>query len=77
MVDDILQSVVTIITSCFGWMEDVLDHVGALPLITGGFLIFCTYRFLLRPILGGSAGRSDRARSSASSSGGQGGGDSE
>ena len=65
MVSQIITSLGTAVAACFEWLSTFFNSVGALSLFITVVIILLVYRFLLRPIMGVSAG-SDSAKPSKS-----------
>lgn len=65
MVAQIIASLGTAVAACFEWLSTFFNSVGALSLFVTVVIILLVYRFLLRPIMGASAG-SDSAKPSKS-----------
>lgn len=62
MISSVLPVIANMITSVLDLFFDIINQLGSFSLIFGAFIIFTIYRFLLRPIIGGSAGKSDSVK---------------
>lgn len=64
MIDSAADICVTGIDACFDWLAQFFDYFNFTPIFIATFTVIVIYRFLLRPLLGGSAGKSDKVSKS-------------
>lgn len=64
MVNEVFPTVALLFSECINLFERVFDGLGAWGFFFGAFIIFLSYRLLLRPIMGAyvSAGASDTVK---------------
>lgn len=59
---DVISVVTNMFTQIFSLFERLFTSFGITSYLLGGFFIWTAYRFLLKPIIGGGVGSSDKAR---------------
>lgn len=62
MINTVLSSITYVIENLFNFFLVIVRKVEADGIVIGAFLVLTIYRFLLLPISGGSAGRSDTVK---------------
>lgn len=64
MVNEVFPTVSMLFSECLNLFDRVFTELGAWAFFLGGFFIFLTYRFLLRPIMGSAVtiGASDTVK---------------
>lgn len=65
MMDQVWEMMANCTLQFFNLVSRLYSYYSLDALVMVVFVIFLSYRFLLRPLIGGSAGGSDRARKSS------------
>lgn len=62
MLDEVINGLVQGASACIGWFTQFFETLGVGSVFIGAFTIYCIYRMLLKPLLGGGVGRSDSVK---------------
>lgn len=68
MLNDVWVTVAGMFTEILNLFTRLFSSFGITNYLLGGFFIWTAYRFLLKPILGGQTGSSDKVKKGRSSS---------